>query len=87
MDLDLKTVSQVCIAFFGVTAITLSQSASPRLRRYACLFGLAGQPFWFVSAWLAAQWGVFGLCVLYTLAWLKGVWVHWVQPYRKGSAE
>jgi len=70
-------MEQIAIAFFGVTAIFLSQSSNKNTVRYACLFGLAGQPFWFYSAYQAEQWGIFTLCVLYTVAWLKGVKVHW----------
>ena len=72
-------IEQLAIALTGVTAIVLVQSKSERLRRFACLFGLAGQPFWFYSAYQAEQWGVFALCVLYTAAWGHGFWVHWVR--------
>lgn len=79
--METKILVQAFIAIFGVTAITLSQSGLARRRRYACLFGLAGQPFWFVSAWSADQWGIFILCFLYTLAWLKGLWTNWIVPW------
>lgn len=72
-------IEQIAIALTGVVAIVLVQSKSENLRRYACLFGLAGQPFWFYSAWQSAQWGVFALCVLYTMAWGNGVLVHWLR--------
>ena len=71
-------IDQIGIALTGVTAIALSQSA-PRLQRYACLFGLAGQPFWIWSAWHAGQWGILALTSLYTLAWAKGLWTHWIR--------
>ncbi len=70
-------IEQAGIALLGVTAIWLSQDGNPSRRRYACLFGLAGQPFWFYAAWSAQQWGVFLLCILYTWAWYKGVRNHW----------
>ncbi len=72
-------IEQLAIALTGVTAIILVQSKSERLRWFACLFGLAGQPAWFYSAYQAEQWGVFGLCVLYTMAGGHGFWVHWVR--------
>ena len=72
-------IEQLAIALTGVTAIVLVQSKSERLRRFACLFGLCGQPFWFYSAYQAEQWGVFVLCVLYTAAWGHGFMVHWVR--------
>jgi hypothetical protein len=73
-------IDQIGIALTGVTAIFLTQSKSPKLQRYACLFGMAGQPFWIWSAWHAGQWGVLALTALYTAAWAKGVWTHWVRP-------
>lgn len=74
-------IDQIGIALTGVTAIFLSQSKRDSLRRYACLFGIAGQPFWIWSAMKADQWGVLVLTALYTLAWAKGVWTNWIQPY------
>jgi hypothetical protein len=73
-------IDQIGIALTGVTAIFLTQSKHERLRRYACLFGMAGQPFWIWSAVKAGQWGVLALTVLYTVAWAKGVWIHWLKP-------
>lgn len=70
-------IAQFGIAFFGVTAIWLSQDSRLERRRFACLFGLAGQPFWFWSSFSTGQWGIFTLCFLYTLAWLKGARQHW----------
>lgn len=69
---------QFGIALFGVTAIFLSQAREERHRRYASIFGLLGQPFWFYSAWLAGQWGVFALCFLYSFAWARGFQTHWI---------
>ena len=71
-------MEQLAIAFTGVIAIWLSQDCCPKRRRYACLFGLAGQPFWFYSAWQAEQWGIFALCLFYAWAWFKGVRTHWL---------
>lgn len=70
-------IAQLAIALFGVTAVFLSQSESPVFRRYACLFGLAGQPFWFYTTYSTEQWGMFTLCFLYTWAWAKGAVIHW----------
>jgi hypothetical protein len=73
-------IAQVGIACTGVTAIYLTQSASKDLQRYACVFGLAGQPFWIWSAVSAEQWGILALTSLYALAWAKGCWMHWLRP-------
>lgn len=73
-------LAQVGIACTGVTAIFLTQSKSRELQRFACIFGLAGQPFWIWSALLAEQWGILTLTALYTFAWCKGVWLYWLKP-------
>lgn len=66
-------IAQLGIAIFGVLAIWLAQDARLAVRRWAPVFGLLGQPFWFWSACSAQQWGVFALCLLYTLAWARGL--------------
>jgi hypothetical protein len=75
-------IEQVAIAVTGVTAVFLSQSNSERQRKLACLFGMAGQPFWIYAALTAQQWGILLVNVLYTFAWAKGVWMHWVRPWK-----
>lgn len=81
-SLSLMGLSQLGIGIFGVTAIALSQAQNKRTQRWACFFGLAGQPFWFYASYHGQQWGIFFLCFLYSLAWFKGFWNFWVVPYR-----
>lgn len=71
-------IDQIGIALTGATAVFLTQS-SPRLQRYACLFGMLGQPFWFYAGYRAQQWGVLAITGLYTIAWLKGLHTHWIR--------
>ena len=78
--------AQIFIALFGVTAVALSQSSLERRRRWAPVFGLIGQPFWFYAAWESQQWGIFVLCFLYTVSWAKGLHMHWIAKQR-GSNE
>lgn len=72
-------IAQVVIAFTGLTAVFLTQT--PRWARWACWFGLAGEPAWFYSSISAHQWGIFVLAFFYTFAWGKGIWTYWLQPY------
>ena len=51
-----------------------------QFQRWACVFGLISQPFWFWSVWRSGQWGVGVVAVVCALAWLKGLWVHWLAP-------
>ena len=71
---------QTAIALLGPTAIWLSQSRSEAFQRWACIVGLLSQPFWFWATWQSGQWGVFVVSVVCALAWLKGLWVHWIAP-------
>lgn len=81
-------IAQIFIAIFGVTAVALTQSVLESRRRWAPVFGLIGQPFWFYSAWETQQWGIFALCVLYTLTWAKGFYTSWiVKPVPRVGAK
>lgn len=73
-------IDQIAIAVFGASACWLSQDAKFERRKFACLFGIAAQPFWYYAAYKAQQWGIFLVCIPYTMAWIKGVYVHWVMP-------
>ncbi|WP_284414981.1 hypothetical protein [Acidovorax sp. SUPP2539] len=75
-------MDQIAIAIMGAAAAWLSQSRDPAQARWACIFGMLGQPFWFYAAWKASQWGIFVVCVLYAIAWMRGLWVHWLSPRR-----
>jgi hypothetical protein len=74
-------LDQIGIAFSGVLAVWLTQDKRERWRRWACIFGLLGQPFWFYATWKAQQWGILLLCVLYSYAWARGVFTYWLRPY------
>lgn len=71
-------ISQICIALTSLTAIYLSQQSNANYHKYACLFGLAGQPFWFYTTWQAAQWGIFMMSFFYTYSWLLGFRRYWL---------
>jgi len=71
-------MSQIMIAFTGASAIWITQQKRDNIKKYACLFGIAGQPFWFYSSFHAEQWGIFALCFFYSYAWLIGVKNHWL---------
>ena len=58
-------MEQIAIALTGVVAIWLSQDHRIQFRKWASIFGLIGQPFWFYSAYSAEQWGIFSLCFFY----------------------
>ncbi len=73
-------IEQLAIALTGVIAVALTQSTNKNYQKYACWFGIVGQPFWFYTTYQAEQWGIFLLCFFYTAAWLKGAWSFWIAP-------
>lgn len=73
-------VVQTVIFITGFFAIWLSQDERSHFRKYACIFGLVGQPFWFYTSFMMEQWGIMALTFIYTIAWARGVFVHWLKP-------
>ena len=72
-------MEQIFIAFTGLTAVWLSQDERENWRKWACIFGLCGQPFWFYAAWKAEQWGILLLCFFYAWSWYRGLKTHWLK--------
>lgn len=72
-------IDQIGLAICGVSSVWLSQDQREERRKWACIFGLIAQPFWFYSAYTAQQWGVLFLCFVYALGWSRGFYNHWVR--------
>lgn len=70
-------IVQVFIAVTELIAIWLMQDKRVEYRKFAPIFGLLGQPFWFYSSFVADQWGAFVMCFFFTAAWIKGVKEYW----------
>lgn len=66
-------MDQILIAVTGCIAIWLTQQPNNKIKKYACLFGIAGQPFWFYSSYVSEQWGIFVICFVYSYAWIVGI--------------
>lgn len=81
------TTDQIAVALLGVAAAWLSQARGAGWRRWACVFGLLGQPLWLFSSWAAGQWALFTVAILFTLVWLKGLWVHWIAVPRRDRGQ
>ena len=75
-------IEQIIIGITGAFAAYLSQTTG-RYARYACLFGMVGQPFWFYSSYKAEQWGIFILCFFYAFAWAQGIKNYWLTSEGK----
>lgn len=79
------SLDQIAFSIPVAIAVWLSQSRSEALRRWACLFGLVGMPYWLYAGMLAGQWGMLGLASAFSLAWLRGLWVYWLGTRRRQS--
>ena len=75
-------MDQTVIAVTSVIAIWLTQQHREDWKKYACLLGLLGQPFWFYATYKAEQWGIFILCFFYTYTWWVGFRVHWYKKLK-----
>ena len=78
-------ISQIGIVFFGVIAAWLTQQGNESRKKYACIFGLIAQPFWFWSALSEDQWGILILSFVYTGVWLIGFKNYWLVNREGGS--
>ena len=70
-------MTQFLMAMFGLTSIYCAMSCHARLRKFAPIIGLAGQPCWFWFAWQSQAWGMGALVLAYTLVYIRGAWVQW----------
>lgn len=68
---------QLFIAVTELIAIWLLQDKRESHRKFAPIFGLLSQPFWFYASYIADQWGAFILCFFFTAAWIKGLKDYW----------
>lgn len=74
-----EVISQIGITIFGCSAIWLV-SRKEQWRRWGFIVGMLSQPFWYISAYLADQWGILLLSTWYTYAWMQGIWNFWIKP-------
>lgn len=78
-------IEQIFIAITGVTGIWLTQQNNEKLKRYACILGMLGQPFWFYSSYQAGQWGIFLMSFFYTFAWGVGIKNNWLSKKKEDA--
>lgn len=76
-------MEQLAIALTGCVAIWLANDSKASKRKWASVFGLVGQPFWFYAAISAEQWGILALTFLYTASWAKGFYNNWIISKRE----
>lgn len=65
------------MALFGLSSIYCAMGNDAKLRKFAPILGLAGQPAWAYFAWQSQAWGMGLLVLAYTLVYIRGAWVQW----------
>jgi hypothetical protein len=70
-------MNQLFIALFGLTSIYCAMGHNVKLRKYAPIIGLCGQPFWAYFAFQTQGWGLATLVAAYTLVYINGIRVQW----------
>jgi nicotinamide riboside transporter PnuC len=76
----LETVSQIAIFILGISGIVLIG----RKNKWGFVFGLLVQPFWFYTAFINQQWGIFFVSFAYTISWSYGIY-QWFYKDKKQS--
>lgn len=72
-------INQIIIGVTGILVVYLSQSPTESHKKWACVYGLLGQPSWFYVTYQAEQWGIFILAFVYTAGWFMGVKTYWIK--------
>lgn len=72
-------IEQFIIVITQLIAVWLIHSQSEKHQKYASIFGLLGQPFWFYSSYVSQQWGTFILCFFFTAMWYKNLDKYWLN--------
>lgn len=68
---------QIAIFLLGTGMVWFSADHRPDRRIVGCLCGLASQPLWLYSAFVAAQWGVFAMCFVFLAVWTRNLRNNW----------
>lgn len=64
---------QILIAITGALSIMLITSPHADVTRVGFIVGLLGQPCWLYCTYKARQWGMFGLTLIFTYSYLRGL--------------
>ena len=77
--------SQIFIAVTEVIAVFLLNGSNVERKKYGAIFGLAGEPFWFISSYKTGQYGAFFLCFVFTGIFINSIVRDFVKPHYKGK--
>lgn len=72
-------IEQIWLFVLSSACTFLSHDTRHHWRRWAPVVGLAAQPAWYYSTWIAAQWGAFALTTIITYCHVRGLWLLWIR--------
>lgn len=73
-------ICQLGIALFGASAVVAVGLKGPK-RRWGYVLGMLSQPFWFITAAVNQQWGIFMVSMVYCYGWSQGLYNFWILPW------
>ncbi|MFH0832355.1 MAG: hypothetical protein V1900_01370 [Candidatus Aenigmatarchaeota archaeon] len=72
------------IAQVGLTILTISAVILvARKNKWGFVTGILAQPFWFITAYLNQQWGVFLTSIALTFSWALGIYEWFFKGKKK----
>ncbi|CAB4194477.1 hypothetical protein UFOVP1254_79 [uncultured Caudovirales phage] len=71
------TIVQIAIFLLGTGMVWLASDPRPAHRVAGCLCGLVSQPLWLYATFVAAQWGGFAMCFVFTAVWIRNLRNNW----------
>jgi hypothetical protein len=73
------TISQIGIFVFGTSSILLIAKKN----KWGFILGMISQPFWYITAYINDQWGIFFMNIAYTISWGIGIYEWWIKKDNK----
>jgi nicotinamide riboside transporter PnuC len=73
------TISQIGIFVFGTSSILLIAKKN----KWGFILGMISQPFWYITAYMNDQWGIFFMNIAYTISWGIGIYEWWIKKDNK----
>tara|TARA_R110002126_G_scaffold170079_1_gene319000 strand:+ start:345 stop:617 length:273 start_codon:yes stop_codon:yes gene_type:complete len=62
---------QAAVTCTGFFSLYLLASQDARVRMYAGIVGMIGEPFWLTTAIINEQWGILPLVIIYGVNWVR----------------
>ena len=76
-------ISQIAIFVLGAAAIILVAKKN----KWGFVVGFLSQPFWYITAYINEQWGVFFVSFIYTASWSYGIYEWFFKDKNKKVKE